>query len=53
VVEIGRHHALRVAVLSVGERLCFGFCADPELVDDLEVMAAGVEAEAALLASLA
>ena len=53
VVEIGHHHALRIAVLSVDDRLCFGFCADPELVADLEEMAAGAELEAALLESLA
>jgi len=53
VVEIGHHHALRIAVLSVDDRLCFGFCADPELVSDLEEMAAGAEEEAALLESLA
>jgi hypothetical protein len=53
VVEIGRHHALRIAVLSVDDRLCFGFCADPELVADLEEMAAGAEKEAGLLGSLA
>jgi len=53
VVEIGHHHALRIAVLSVDDRLCFGFCADPELVSDLEEMAAGAEVEAALLDSLA
>ena len=53
VVEIGHHHALRIAVLSVDDRLCFGFCADPELVSDLDEMAAGAEVEAALLDSLA
>lgn len=52
VVEIGEHHALRVAVLSVGDRLCFGFCADPELVTDLDEMAVGAEATAAELRSL-
>ena len=53
VVEIGHHHALRIAVLSVDDRLCFGFCADPALVTDLEEMAAGAEEEAGLLGSLA
>ncbi len=53
VVEIGHHHALRIAVLSVDDRLCFGFCADPDLVTDLEEMAAGAEGEAMLIASLA
>lgn len=43
IVEIGERHALRVSALSVGDRLCFGFCADPELVRDVDQMAAGVE----------
>ena len=46
IVEIADRHALRVAVVSLGDRLCFGFCADPELVADLGVMADGVEVEA-------
>ena len=53
VVEIGRHHALRIAVLSIDDRLCFGFCADPELVTDLDEMAAGAEREAAVLERIA
>jgi hypothetical protein len=53
VVEIGEHHALRVAVLSVGDLLCFGFCADPGLVEDLDQMAAGAEASADELRMLA
>ena len=53
VVEIGRHHALRIAVLSIDARLCFGFCADPELVTDLDEMAAGAEREAAVLERIA
>lgn len=43
IVEIGERHALRVAVLSVGDRLCFGFCADPGLVAGLDQMAEGIE----------
>lgn len=43
IVEIGERHALRVSALSVGDRLCFGFCADPELIQDLDVMAEGIE----------
>ncbi len=46
VVEIGNRHALRVAVVSVAGRLNFGFCADPHIVEDLDAMARGVEAEA-------
>jgi hypothetical protein len=47
--EIGARHALRVAVVSIGDELHFGFCADPAIVDDLAQMAAGVEREAAAL----
>lgn len=43
IVEIGERHALRVSAVSVGDRLCFGFCADPELVRDVDQMAAGIE----------
>ena len=53
VVEIGRHHALRIAVMSIDDRLCFGFCADPDLVSDLDEMASGAENEARLLSALA
>jgi hypothetical protein len=49
--EIGGRHALRVAVVSLAGSLNFGFIADPAIVDDLEEMAAGVEAEAADLES--
>jgi hypothetical protein len=51
--EIGERHALRIAVVSVAGVLCFGFCADPGVVDDLEALAAGVEEEAAALIAAA
>jgi hypothetical protein len=51
--EIGGRHALRVAVVSLAGTLNFGFIADPAIVDDLEEMAAGVEAEAAALEAAA
>jgi diacylglycerol O-acyltransferase len=47
--EIGQRHALRVAAVSLAGRLCFGFCADPSVVEDLDEMAAGLEADAAAL----
>ncbi len=52
IVEIGEHHALRIAVVSVGDRLCFGFCADPELIHDLDALAEGAEEEAARIVAL-
>ncbi len=47
--EVAEHHALRVSALSVGDRLCFGFTADPAVIDDLDVLAEAVEAEASEL----
>jgi len=49
IAEIGERHALRIAVVSMAGTLCFGLCADPAIVDDLEGMAAGIEAETAAL----
>jgi hypothetical protein len=49
IAELAERHALRIAVVSVGGRLYFGFCADPEILDDVQAMADGVEAEAVLL----
>jgi diacylglycerol O-acyltransferase / wax synthase len=49
IAEIGEHHALRVSVVSFAGTLCFGLCADPAVVDDLQAMADGIEAEAAAL----
>ncbi len=46
-VEVAQHHALRVAVLSVADRLGFGLVADPSVVGGLDVLAAAVEQEAA------
>jgi WS/DGAT/MGAT family acyltransferase len=48
-VEVAQHHALRVAVLSVADRLGFGLVADPTVVGDLDVLAAAVEQAAAEL----
>lgn len=44
--EIGRSHALRVAVVSLADRLGFGLCADPGIVPRLPELAEGIEAEA-------
>jgi hypothetical protein len=51
--EIGQRHALRVAVVSLAGRLNFGFCSDPAIVGDLDVLAHGVEAEANTLLAAA
>jgi len=53
IAEIGEHHALRVAVVSLGDQLCYGFCADPAIIHDLREMPEGVEAEAASLIAAA
>ena len=45
--EIAPHHSLRVAVVSAAGNLNFGIVADPRVVDDLPVIAAGIEEEAA------
>jgi hypothetical protein len=48
-VEVAQHHALRVAVLSVADRLGFGLVADPSVVGDLDLLGEAVEQEAAEL----
>ena len=47
--EIGERHALRVAVVSLADTLCFGFCADPAIVQDAQLIAEGTEEAAAAL----
>jgi diacylglycerol O-acyltransferase len=47
--EIGAHHALRIAVVSLAGTLNFGLVADPTLLDDVDQLAAGLQAEAAAL----
>jgi diacylglycerol O-acyltransferase / wax synthase len=53
IAEIGERHALRVSATSLAGVLCFALCSDPELVDELGVMAEGIEAEAQALLSAA
>jgi diacylglycerol O-acyltransferase len=53
IAEIGERHALRVAVVSVAGRLHFGLCSDPAIVGGIDVLAAGVEAEATRLVAAA
>ena len=47
--EIGEHHALRVAVVSLAGTLNVGLVADPTLLADVNHLAAGMQAEAAAL----
>jgi diacylglycerol O-acyltransferase len=49
--EIGEHHALRVAVVSLAGNLNFGLVADPTLLSDVDDLAACMQAEAAALAA--
>ncbi|HYI38401.1 MAG TPA: WS/DGAT domain-containing protein, partial [Thermoleophilaceae bacterium] len=53
IAEIGERHALRISAVSMADTLCFGFCADPAIVDDLQAMADGVEEGTAGLVRLA
>lgn len=49
--EIGERHALRVAVISLADTLFFGLCADPALVDNVQIIAEAIETEAEALAA--
>lgn len=49
IAEIGERHALRISVHSHADQLCFGFCADPQLVPDLQRMASAISEEAEAL----
>jgi diacylglycerol O-acyltransferase len=52
IAEIGERHALRVCAVSLADLLCLGLCADPDVVDRLDLLAEGMAAEArALLAA--
>jgi diacylglycerol O-acyltransferase / wax synthase len=51
--EIGERHALRVAVVSLGDTLSFGICADPGIVEHVQTIADGIEAETAELTAAA
>jgi diacylglycerol O-acyltransferase len=48
-VELAPRHALRVAVVSVADTLCYGLLADPDVIADLDVLAAAIDEEAATL----
>ena len=51
--EVAPHHLLRVAVVSLADRLCVGLVADPAAVADIAGLAAAIEQEAAELAAAA
>ena len=53
VAEIGERHALRITAVSMADTLCFGFCADPAIVEDVQAMADGIEQATAVLVELA
>ena len=48
--EIGHRHALRVAVVSAGGRIGFGFCADADAIGSPQPIADGVAADLRVLA---
>jgi uncharacterized protein DUF1298/wax ester synthase-like acyl-CoA acyltransferase family protein len=52
-VELAPRHALRVAVTSVADTLCYGLLADPDVIADLDVLSAGIQEEATALAARA
>ena len=52
-VELAPRHALRVAVVSVADTLCYGLLADPDVIADLGVLATAIEEEAAALSTRA
>jgi diacylglycerol O-acyltransferase len=49
VAEIGLRHALRVCATSIGDTLTFGMCVDPDIIEDIDLLADGLEDEIALL----
>ncbi len=46
IAEIARHHLVRVAALSMGDTLYLGFCADAEVIGDVDEIAAATERQA-------
>ena len=53
IAEVGERHALRAAVVSVADRLCFGLCADRGVIGDLDVLAGAIEHEALVMTEAA
>jgi hypothetical protein len=53
IAEIGERHALRVSVVSLGDTLSFGICADPTIVTHVQTIADGIEIESTALTEAA
>jgi hypothetical protein len=53
IAEIGERHALRVCVVSLGDTLSFGICADPTIVTHVQTIADGIELESTALTAAA
>lgn len=53
IAEIGLRHGLRIAAISLGDRLCLGICADPVLAPNPADLAVGIEAEASAIIAAA
>lgn len=51
--EVANRHALRVSIVSAGGALSYGLCADPAVVDELHLVAEGIDDELRLLLSRA
>ncbi|HEY2436901.1 MAG TPA: wax ester/triacylglycerol synthase domain-containing protein [Solirubrobacteraceae bacterium] len=49
--EIRRHHALRIAVVSLADTLNFGLVADPTLLPDVDALASAIQLEAGALSA--
>jgi WS/DGAT C-terminal domain/Wax ester synthase/diacylglycerol acyltransferase catalytic domain len=43
--ELAPRHALRVAIVSVADNLCYGLLADPDVIADLDILAVAIEEE--------
>lgn len=49
IAEIGQRHALRIGAMSTADVLAFGLCADPGIVEDVDLLMQGLEREIELL----
>jgi diacylglycerol O-acyltransferase len=49
IAEIGQRHALRIGAMSTADVLAFGLCADPGIIEDVDVLVEGLEHEINLL----